>query len=71
MLLARRPIEEVLSDPETTPELRAQLELVEATRRFAEQLGLEVGGQYTSYVDWPGDRVITSLVATEPRSCWG
>ena len=29
-------------------------------------LGLEVDGQYTSYAAWPGDRVVTALVATRP-----
>jgi predicted aminopeptidase len=68
MLMASRSIDAVLADAETTPELRAQLELVQEARHFAEQLGLEVHGQYTSYVDWPGDRIITSVIATEPRS---
>lgn len=35
-------------------------------RSFAAELGLDVGGQYTSYVDWPGDRVVTTVVATRP-----
>ena len=40
--------------------------MVLATREFARSLGLDVGDQYTSYVDWPGDRIVTTLVATEP-----
>ena len=44
-----------------------QLRTVTATRTFAREIGLEVGGQYTSYVPWTGDRVITTLVVTEPR----
>ncbi len=47
--------------------LRGQLELIQATRRFASELGLEVGGRYTSYVEWPGDRIVTTVVATRPR----
>jgi len=31
-------------------------------------LGLAVGDQYTHYVPWPGDRVLTNLVATPPGS---
>ena len=37
-------------------------------RAFAASLGLEVDGQYTSYVAWPGDALITSVVATRPGS---
>jgi predicted aminopeptidase len=42
------------------------LRTVIATRSFAGEIGLEVGGQYTSYVPWTGDRIITTLVVTEP-----
>jgi len=66
LLLAREPISEVLEDPATQPELRAKLSLVEETRAFAATLGLEVGDQYTSYVPWEMDRVITTVVATNP-----
>jgi predicted aminopeptidase len=68
LLLAREPIEEVLDRPDLDPRLQRQLELVGAARRYAAELGLEVGKQYTSYVDWPGDRVITTVIATEPGS---
>ncbi|MEE9606734.1 MAG: aminopeptidase [Myxococcota bacterium] len=64
LLRARQPIEALLADPSTPPELRARLELTERAREFAAGLGLDVGGQYTSYVPWPGDRVVTSVVAT-------
>ncbi len=66
LLLARRDVEEVVADPETSDELRQRLFLVERTRSFAAQLGLTVEGQYTSYVPWPGDRVLTTLVVSEP-----
>ena len=66
LLRASRPIAEVLEDPATDAELRASLELVERTRAFARGLGLEVSGQYTSYVAWPGDRVVTTVVAAAP-----
>ena len=66
LLRARQPIEAVLADPATPPDLRHQLELVERTREFAADLGLEVDRQYTSYAAWPGDRIVTSLVATRP-----
>ena len=66
LLLARRGVADVLADPETSDELRERLLLVDRARSFASQLGLAVGGQYTSYVPWPGDRVLTTLVASEP-----
>lgn len=37
-------------------------------RDFAQALGLDVDQQYTSYLPWPGDRIITNLVVTEPGS---
>jgi predicted aminopeptidase len=37
---------------------------VREVRAFAPRLGLRLGGQYTSYAEWPGDRVVTSVVAT-------
>jgi predicted aminopeptidase len=66
ILLARQPIAEVLAANGTTPELAERLRLAGEVRAYAEELGLDVGAQYTSYVDWPGDRVVTSVVATRP-----
>jgi predicted aminopeptidase len=68
LLVAREPMDEALERPDLDPKLREQLELVGEARGFANELGLEVGKQYTSYVDWPGDRVITTVVATQPGS---
>lgn len=75
LLSARRPIAEVVADPATSAELRDQLDLVERTRAYATSLGLEVGGQYTSYAPWAGDRVVTAVVASvpgkvEPKGFW-
>ena len=61
-----RPIARVLDDPATEPALRDELSRVEAVRSFAAGLGLEVGDQYRSYAAWPGDRVVTAVVATRP-----
>ncbi len=66
MVLARDSARELREDPATPARLREQLALVEAARQHGRALGLEVGEQYTSYVDWPGDRVITTVVATRP-----
>ena len=41
---------------------------MESVRAFASERGLRVGGQYTSFVDWPGDRIVTTLVRTRPGS---
>lgn len=64
LLLAREPVDQLLANPETDPELREKLVLVEHARAFAAGLGLEVDGQYTSYVPWPSDRIVTSVIAT-------
>ncbi len=66
LLLARQSIEQLLAEPDTDPELRAKLEVVREARAFAIELGLDVQGQYTSYVPWPHDRIITSIIATKP-----
>jgi predicted aminopeptidase len=66
LMRARQPIEEVLADPRTSPDLRRQLGAVQRARAYAQTLGLDVDEQYTSYVDWPGDRVVTSVIATRP-----
>lgn len=56
----------MLNDPNTDAELRAKLKAVEQARAFASDLGLEVDGQYTSYVPWQSDRIVTSVIATRP-----
>jgi predicted aminopeptidase len=66
LLMGRRDVGEVIADPETPGELRQRLELVQQVRSYAAQLGLDVDGEYTGFVDWPGDRVITTVVATRP-----
>src|SRR5262245_4853803 len=66
LLAARRPIDAVIADPATPEDLRERLALAPQARELARDLGLEVGGQYTSYVAWPGDRVVTAVVATRP-----
>jgi predicted aminopeptidase len=66
LLCARQSVEQLLDDPTTDAELHAKLLLVQAARSFAATLGLEVQEQYTSYVPWPHDRIVTNLIATEP-----
>jgi predicted aminopeptidase len=66
LLRARQPIEAVLADPATSPEIRERLLLVLQVREFAIELGLDVRKQYTSFVEWPGDRIVTTVVAARP-----
>ena len=66
LLLARRPLDAALTDATLEPGLRERLALVREVRAFAPSLGLRLGGQYTSYAEWPGDRVVTTVVATRP-----
>jgi len=66
VLRASRSIDAVLADPATSDGLRDQLELALSARVFAAELGLRVDDQYTSYLPWPGDRIVTSVVATRP-----
>jgi predicted aminopeptidase len=68
LLHARRPIAEVIADPTTPAQLRERLGWIHEVRAFATRLGLSSDDQYTSYVEWPGDRVVTSVVATPPGS---
>lgn len=56
----------MLANPATPPELAERLHLATEVRSFAREIGLDVGRQYTSYVDWPGDRIVTTVVASRP-----
>lgn len=66
LLWARRPIERVLADPAITDTLRQRLGRVQQVRRYAMELGLSVESRYRHYAPWPGDRVVTTVVATRP-----
>jgi predicted aminopeptidase len=66
LLLARQPIDVLLGDATTPPELRDRLVLVSQVRDFAGERGLQVGTLYTHYAPWPGDRIVTTVVATRP-----
>ncbi len=66
LLRARTPITRALADPATTDDERERLALVLEAREHARDLGLRVGEQYTTFAPWPGDRLVTAVVATEP-----
>lgn len=68
LLLARRAIDATLADPATPVLLRERLVRVREVRAFADRLGLDVGSRYTTWASWPGDRVVTTVVATPPGS---
>ena len=68
LLRAREPIATVLQDPSTPADDRERLGLVLEARDFARGIGLDVGEQYTSYAPWPGDRLVTAVVAARPGS---
>jgi predicted aminopeptidase len=51
ILLARRPIEEVIKDPATARDESHKLALVLEARSFASEIGLDPGGSFTQYAD--------------------
>ncbi len=64
----REPLDAALTNPDLTAAQRNALALVPEVRSYAATLSLEVDDQYTHFVPWPGDRILTNLVATPPRS---
>jgi predicted aminopeptidase len=64
ILSDRRPIEEVVADPSTEPEVREKLLLVRDARVFAErQLGLDPGKSFTSYSRLDSDTLVLVVSA--------
>jgi predicted aminopeptidase len=62
---AREPIDRVIDDPHTSPELRARLILVREARAFAsDSLGLPDNKSYTTYADIERPYVVWNVVAT-------
>jgi predicted aminopeptidase len=72
----RRPLAEVVLDPDTDETTRGILTLVMEAREFAmDQLGLDVGGSYTSYTRLKSDTLALVLSAAyrdrlAPRTWW-
>ena len=66
ILLARRPIRDLLDDPATTPARKAQLGMVLAARTFAaRELGLRAGDTYTTFSD-VGDGPLLYVLSASP-----
>ncbi|MFQ5915585.1 MAG: aminopeptidase [Nitrospinota bacterium] len=65
LLSQRRPIEDVLKDPDSglTPEWRQRLKLIPEVRAFARRIGLTPGDSYTQYA--PVDLKIFVVTAAE------
>ncbi len=64
-----RPVNEVLADPQTTPELRARLELAERMRGFAvRELQLPDNSSYRRYADLQRGAAVWNVVAAPPLS---
>jgi predicted aminopeptidase len=75
ILWRREPISAVLARPDLEPDVRRKLELVLDARRYAEAIGLEVGGSFTtlSYVDGPTTLYVltaTPRTSLEPHTWW-
>ena len=69
LMSKREPIADIVADPSTDPELRAQLELVIEIRRFAvDDLALPDNGSYTRYVELDGDFPVWNVFAAEEFS---
>jgi len=68
ILLARRTIEEVLIDPDTTPIERERLRLVKDVRGYAIEMGLDPGCSFTKYVKLDQKVLAWVLVASRRES---
>jgi predicted aminopeptidase len=66
LLCSRVPVADFLREPGTDPGLRAKFDRVAEVRGYARELGLDVGDRYTEYAPWPGDFVVTMVVAARP-----
>jgi predicted aminopeptidase len=76
ILWRREPIATVLARPDLDPALRAKLELVAPVRAYArDQLGLRIGGSYTSVATVDAGQVVHVVTAAprtrlQPRTWW-
>lgn len=69
LVAKRQPIEQVIANPATEPQLRTRLEYVSAARDFASQeLGLPDNASYRSYADVGRPYVVWNVFATDEFS---
>ena len=67
VLAAARPIAPLLADARTPPKVRQRLALAVAARRFAKDMGLDVGFQYRNVVFLDAPAVVY-VVTAAPRT---
>ncbi|HEX3127309.1 MAG TPA: aminopeptidase [Thermoanaerobaculia bacterium] len=68
ILLARRPLRELIADPATTAQRRGQFELVLAARTFAaERLGLAAKDTYTTFSDMGEGKSLLTVISASPK----
>ncbi len=69
LMMAREPVDRVMSSPHTPPELRAQLTSAREILRFADQnMALSVGRRYSRYADLGRDDAVYNVVAAPELS---
>ncbi len=69
LMHTRQDVQSLLDDPDTPPELVAQLETAQQIIEFAEtRLDLPANGSYSSYARLDGDTLVWNVVATEEFS---
>lgn len=66
ILLAREPIHEIISQPDTTPLIKQKLALVLDARAYTESMGLSPGDSFTQYTHLDRDVLTWVLVASRP-----
>jgi predicted aminopeptidase len=68
ILLARRPLQELIADPATPEQRRSQFELVLAARTFAaERLGLAAKDTYTTFSDMGDGTTLLTVLSASPK----
>jgi predicted aminopeptidase len=68
ILVSRRPIEEVIHDPKTVAEDKEKLALVLDARSFAQRIGLDPKGSFTSFADIGKDSLAWIVVGARKDS---
>ncbi len=69
LMRAAKPVDDWLADPQTTPQLKAQLELTQRIRKFAvTDVGLPDNASYKQYADLRRSAVVWNVVAAPELS---